>query len=412
MEVKGIGVLNFIITLINIFLIYKISRKLDLDEVKSLIVVTISMTFMSFISLENPCTESIALPFVLFALYNFIKFIIKQEEFNKLQSLYTGFCLGAVLLLRPNIASLWIIYDLFIFFKLLKEKKIKKLFTIVFFSVLGLLIILLPFLIYLICNNALSSFFEIYIMFNIKYMKIKNSSIFSTIEFFINNFCGFLVLTIFISLISMIFLKCSKEKRILSILNFLYLLISIFLLLQPHRVYNHYLIPLLSCIIIPMSMLLKNLKDKIEYIIIPMCVIIIIINILSNINKWKNETIRKEFEVFSLVIQKYTNEEDNVLQMGNLSNIYITSNRKYKGKYFFSWPIAIYDEKYLKEYLEEINKNKPKLIIDFQTMLFNDADLEKKFNNLILEFLDNYYIKLNDYMYLIKDNVNNENLGG
>lgn len=87
--IKGIGILDFIITFAETIIIYKIARKLKLSKTISIIVVILSMAFYSYLCLENPCSESIAMPFILLALYYFIEFIINQEKFNRKESIIT-----------------------------------------------------------------------------------------------------------------------------------------------------------------------------------------------------------------------------------------------------------------------------------------------------------------------------------
>ena len=69
MGIKGIGFLEFVFTLIDVFIIYMIGRRLELKKYKTLVLVILCMTFMSFLYMENPCAESIGLTFILIALY-------------------------------------------------------------------------------------------------------------------------------------------------------------------------------------------------------------------------------------------------------------------------------------------------------------------------------------------------------
>ncbi len=86
---KGIGLLDFIINFADAVLVYEIARKLKLEKTVSIVVVTIFMAFYSYLCLENPCSESMAMPFILLSLYYFIEFIINQNKFYRKESIIT-----------------------------------------------------------------------------------------------------------------------------------------------------------------------------------------------------------------------------------------------------------------------------------------------------------------------------------
>ena len=116
-KTNGIWFMDFLCSIVDVIVIYLIARKFNLSRMKSIIIVAVSVIFLSLLCLENPCTESIALPFILIAFYNFIKFIKNINNFCRKESFITGICLGIALLIRPNLASLWVIYDIYIFLK-------------------------------------------------------------------------------------------------------------------------------------------------------------------------------------------------------------------------------------------------------------------------------------------------------
>jgi len=89
--VKGIGMIGFIATLVDVIFIYKISRKLSLNKSKSVCVVAINMLFLTFLCGESPSAETLALPFILISLFAFIKFILNIDDFKIKESIYTRF---------------------------------------------------------------------------------------------------------------------------------------------------------------------------------------------------------------------------------------------------------------------------------------------------------------------------------
>lgn len=305
-------------------------------------------------------------------------------------------------MLRPNLAVLWVIYDLYIFFKLLKDKEYKKLICIIIFSLIGLFIAILPIIAYLYINNAIQDFIEIYLLFNIKYMGVKEDSLLITINYFRNQGIGFLIISCMITIISIFNSESDKNKKTLSILNSMVLLFSLYFLMSPQRLYIHYLITLIACFVIPTIYILDRINDKRYYdLFFITCFLLIILNLSNTKNRWNNQ-----FDAISYIIQNYTEEEDNVLQLGNLTNIYLVADRQYQGKYFFQKPFLFYDEKIQKDFLEEIETNKPKLIIDAypeRKITPEDNQTTRIFKEKINNFLKENYDSINNVIYLKKE---------
>ena len=305
-------------------------------------------------------------------------------------------------MLRPNLAVLWVIYDLYIFFKLLKDKEYKKLICIIIFSLIVLFIAILHIIAYLYINNAIQDFIEIYLLFNIKYMGVKEESLLITINYFRNQGIGFLIISCMITIISIFNSENDKNKKTLAKLNSIVLLFSLYFLISPQRLYIHYLIALIACFVIPTIYILDRINDKRYYdLFFITCFLLIILNLYNTKNRWNNQ-----FDAISYIIQNYTEEEDNVLQLGNLTNIYLVANRHYQGKYFFQRPFLFYNEKIQNEFLEEIENNKPKLIIDAypeRKITSEDNQTTKNFKEKINKFLNENYDSINNIIYLKKE---------
>ena len=109
-----------------LLLLYKISRLFSNKRIINVISTIICvMPIMIFLQ-EGNYVEEYALPFISYALYTFIKFL-KSDEIKYKEIFINGICLSIVLLLRPNMIALWIVFIPYIFFKFIKEKKHKEL---------------------------------------------------------------------------------------------------------------------------------------------------------------------------------------------------------------------------------------------------------------------------------------------
>lgn len=311
------------------------------------------------------------------------------------------------MLLRPNLISIWIIYDLFIFIKLIKNKNVKQLLNIILYNIIGIIAVSLPIIIYLFINNAFIDFINNYLLFNFKYSDIKESPILKTLYFFIKQTQGILIYILIVNLM-LIFKTKSKSKEKsefqLLLLNIAYYLFTFVLVIIPQRNYTHYAIVMLPTIIIPTSLLLKYLKTNkyINSIFVMLIIFYLIFTVKCYDEFWNNEYTNYIKDV-SLYVKNNTNENDNVLQIGNETNIYVLANRQYKGKYFYQLPVALYSEEIVNEFLEELKSDLPKAIIDVRGS--NYTKINNIFNKEINEILNKNYNTENNIVYLKKGEV-------
>ena len=410
----GIWLLDFISILASEIIIYKIARRFDLDKYKAISISGISMAFLSQMCLENPCTESLALPFILLSLYEFMKFFMDTKTFEKKESIYTGICLGIVLLMRPNLASIWVVYDLYIFIKMLKDKKIKELFNIIIFSFLGLAIAFIPIAIYLLVNNAFMDFINTYLIFNLKYANLKDLSFISTIKYFLGkDNINLIISVLIINITLLVYMYKRKDKNLMIIItSFIWFIFTFYLVIMPQRGYIHYLIPILPTLIMPIVISLKNIKvDKnVFYAFMFFVIIFVSIELIVKLNNNEQNSEQIEnLQDMAEYIQMNTNKDDNVLMLGNLTESYLKTDREYKGKYFYQIPIAYYSEEICDEIINEIKDNLPSIIC------INNCDLKRyyseeeiRFKKEINKILKENYTKLDENIFIRKEEQINE----
>lgn len=398
----GIWILELMCNIANVFIIYKTSKLLLNDKNKSLIVTAICMCFFSYICNENPCTESIALPFILLAFYQFTKFIINSKEFKIKESLLTGISLAIVLLLRPNLATLWVVYYIYILIKLIKQKEIKHLLQIIAWSIIGVAIIFLPMMVYLIVNGALTDFINTYLIFNLKYMSNKESSMVYIIFYFIVN-TNYTIAFIFIIYLALIFLKREldgTENEMLKV-SFIYFIVTFYLIIIPQRDYLHYIIPIVPALIMPLIILWRRMKinKKTNIILMVIFLLYALMITLGTKIKMDNYAENKINKEISEEVKNITDKEDNVLVLGNDTSIYLMSDRQYRGKYLYQIPIANTNEDIAKDVIKEIKNDLPDVIVN---TIDDDEKYSNYFNNEIEKILNESYIKQSDKIYVKK----------
>lgn len=392
---------ELVIFIVNEIFIYKITKIVLSDKytkLKSIIVTAISMIIL-FITLEDfPNTESYSIPFILISLYYFVKNLILK--YNAKSFAIIGFCMSIVLFLRANIIVLWIIIYLYFITKMIIKRKIKELFRLIGYTILGMSICIVPIVIYLRHNNILKEFIEYYLIFNLKYASVNTqNNIWETcIYFFIVTLCIHPII-IFINIL-LIFLKKNVEDRKLLIINLIYYIVSIYIVISPKREYLHYAIILMPCVIIPLSMLIKNkYKYKLAITIgIELYLALIVFGIGYYNIKYKKENLQKyllKIEIIADWLKENTQEDDNILVLGNENIIYNLSERNYKGKFFYQFPVIYNSDDISNKFLQEIKEQMPEYIIVNKYKINNDNNIDRE----ISKILEEQYIQIEEYVY-------------
>ena len=86
-------------------------------------------------------------------------------------------------MLRINMAVVWLVYSVFIFFDLLKKDR-KALLKYITYFIIGNLIVIIPSCVYLLINDAFGDFIHQYIIFNFIYSAENTSSIENSFLYF------------------------------------------------------------------------------------------------------------------------------------------------------------------------------------------------------------------------------------
>ena len=316
-------------------------------------------------------TEEYALFFIMLSLYYFYRDVKKDSLIRISSTIIIGISLGAVLLLRPNMITVWICMSFYILINYVKNKKIKELLKIILIFISSCILFMLPFIIYLIYNNAIIEFINQYVIFNFKYSALhKTTNIYITSTYFIMG-CKNIIISI---LVIFYFLFTNKENKNLLIFSLFNIIISLILVIIPNNLYNHYAIILIPTFIYPITLLFKQL-DKIlleknfnkKEIITVILIFIISMNI-NEFNKYigyfKRSTLQNYPDKYiEEIILNNSTSKDNVLIYGNKAILYLKTNRYTKLKYPYQEPITNIDNELLNEFKKEFYKNKPQLIV-------------------------------------------------
>lgn len=378
----GLFIIEFIIFYIGTIFVYKTSR-IVLSKKLSIIVNLLYMLISFRYFYGGNYTEEYAITFMSIAMYFIIKILYNKEIDKKIYWIIIGATFTINLLIKPTYISIWMAFGIVQLISSIKDKKIKELIKNIGYMIIGILIISVPIMLYLIINNAVSSFIDAYIDMNMKY---SNSSILKRIKSFAElstryKYNQYLLMM----LISNIVLLFSKKinKRTKSFVT-LFSVVSLILTAWAPNVYSHYLIQLSPCAILESIFLGYIIEQKIRekgilnYKVIRelpinfiyICVIIVVTLNVFKITSEHKGIFLKQIKLHKILVEKinevnnYIDEDDEILVLGNNSYYYLLFDKQPEFKYFFQYPIIEYDEKIREETEKYIIEKKPKVIID------------------------------------------------
>lgn len=416
---RGVWFIEFIFMFITVLFAYKIARKFASKPISMLIVLIALAPIYDYFEGGN-FTEEYAFPFQMIALYIFIDFFknpykymsrgdnykskVNFKFFNILVFI-NGICMGCVLFLRPNMISIWIVFCLMVLIYCILKKYYLELlkFFISFFT--GLLIVIIPMIIYLVLNGAFMAFIDDYILFNMMYATDRKISF--IMDVFSEFFTTPIIIFSFVVICSKIYLQIkNKENFYFNVGYLIYMFLTVVLISMSGRMYNHYAMTLLPMLIYPISLLFVyfnkiKLKDEFMTMIVVILITVFvaptwskllfnsIVDIVDKDEPYTNRTIE--------YVKANTDEDDKISVWGNNNVIYNFTKRSSVSKYSYQFSIIAMSEKIEKEYFADLKKNKPKIIVDGQP-LDEYPDLAEKWskflkdNNYELVFEDSYTV--------------------
>ena len=375
-NVLGIWILETVAVCLTLVFLFKIAFKITNNHAKSMLATLLSAITLTVFFDEGNLTEEFALPFITISLYIFVLFILDSTLINKRNIFFTGLFFGAVLLLRPNMISVWLVYYPLLAIKLLKEKEYKKLWQLFIYSIIGVITLVLPFVLYLIYKSAWKDFIYSYLIFNFNYTSIGDKTLIEVIKFFLSKNKIFYIafLSIFI------FTNKKKENAWIYLASILFLLISFYLVVMQKLSYLHYAIVLTPSVIIPFSRLIKYIESKhLIYAFIVLVSLSLSERVLNEIEKVISKDDKPYIEI-SNYIKENTTDNDKILVLGNKCLIYLLSNRDSSSKYPYQVPISNIDKKIEEEIITDLDKCDSNLIVIFSLI---NPNIENKLSQLI-----------------------------
>ena len=397
---KEYGVLFFeLLSLsVTVFVMFRIAR-LFCKSFPSAMAVFVALSLLFNYFEGGNFTEEYAMPFIAVSLLYFISYM-KDQTIPNWKVVVSGICLGAVLMLRPNMISVWIVFCIAITVMQIKNQDINKLIRFILLFLLGVVISVLPILIWLLAKGIFGDFFDAYLIFNFLYSdNVSGDKWWAFFTFFETPVFVFSFFTL------VVFAK----KNWLNSCYIIYLITTIVLMVMSGVPYAHYGMVLIPGLVYPISLLFHNVEilgdEKTRCVISNLLAVYILsvyivsnwIGIVRNIPQIYNDRNSNHMSAVTTevtgMIRGLTDEEDTISVYGNWNALYVLCDRRHATKYSFQFPIGGVNPAIMDEYWNELQEELPPIIV-VSSGYYNDGIKDFLTNN---DYEMRYAENLTDY---------------
>ena len=351
--------------------IFKISR-LSCGVFPSLLIILVCFNPLFWFFGGGNKTEEYAMSFIAWGLFIFLDYFL-NGKINRLRLFVCGFGCGCILMLQPNMASMWVVFCLAVLADAIIKKQLKTIPEFLLFFCLGMLLAIVPFIIWFAAKGALKSFWDTYIGFNYLYTSFRDGGISLSDQWAVA--LTFLsepaILLAFSSITVIFFLK----KDFLSIIYLLYILFALFMASVSGFFYEHYFMVMIPAIAYPISLLFRLCSEKgadsIVSALLAVCLLFFALPEWLNLAAWlpgyyntRNVDCHSEdVKALSAVICENTSAEDRISVYGNWDMLYIHSGRLHATRFSFTAPVIDFSAELKDEYFSELEEELPACII-------------------------------------------------
>ena len=372
----GIWIMDVIVLSISFILFYKILVLKNRRVTSVIITITAALSLAEFYGKGN-IAELFAMPFIALSCYIYACYFYHKTA-TKISLLLFGISFAAVLLLRVNLVAPWCVFCLAILIESICNHSLSNISFYIRWFLLGTGLLLIPFFLWLLINHAFLQFVDQYIVFNINYSTHDSSQQLPRFIVFASFTKKSLV---FVSLVLSLF-PSFKKKDVFSIsLSILIPFSTILCCALSGRLYAHYGIPLIPLCVLALSHSLSTFYQDSAFskpwkeLIISLSMLLVggVFPLVGYIKEYyiPRTGFTPEFLQTISYIQEYSDENDTITVFGNRDSIYFYSNRQSASIYSYQYPIGNVDEQIIRLYFNDLELNKPKLIIVTQSTEWN-----------------------------------------
>ncbi len=365
----GIWIIIFVsLTICSIFCYFTvrniIASKLGAMAATMLLLTTLGGSFAG-----GDTTEIMGLPFICVSLYFLSKNIFLDKEIKPIEAVIIGACLGCVLMIKISMAVLWLILPVFIIIRLCYSRNYRKVLGFLEWGLVGLLLIVIPQIIYLIYVGAFNEFLNIYLGYNFEYVEggSLRDGICALYGYVIQ---GQLILAELVFIIVLASKRTSQKMKVICFVFMIFYALTLLNISFIGHQYSYYAPVILPCLCVPFAWLFGWIEHSIgmdvftleRVFILLICVAIVGVGgIAPTIASVGTHSLSEEDERIIELVQEHTESNDTITVLSNRNYYYLESGRASASRY--SYYIFTNRPEREKEFLVDLEENSPKVII-------------------------------------------------
>ena len=364
---SGVCIIEMVSLTVTLYILFRICR-LFARVFPSVIVVGISISYLNQFLEGGNLVEEYALPFISVSIYYFLDYFTNNRISN-IRLVIIGCSMGAVVLLRLNMIAVWMVFCIAVLVHNIHVGRVKSILIYLMWFCAGLLLFIVPFLLWMVFNDSIKYFISDYLVFNSQYTA-HYSSLYSVLKAAKYFFCEEPIYNI--TFFAMLYI-CCKNRNILNISYIVFMITTILMISMAGLIRNHYGMILVPVIAYPFSMLFcdieKNKNLILNAIMILWAAFVFILPDSIGLMKNLYSVIKEEgyvddnIRMICGIIDEKVNENEPITVYGNWDIIYVLSNRKHATKYSYQFPIAEVNPEILDEYYEELSIDPPRCVV-------------------------------------------------
>ncbi|MDE7418082.1 MAG: hypothetical protein K2N44_17575 [Lachnospiraceae bacterium] len=370
----GVWCMEFVFMAVFLVCAYKIAR-LFCGRGVSCFLTAVAVAPLEYYYEGGNLTEEYAMPFLAIALYLFIDYFL-NEKINSFRLILCGGCFSAVLMLRANMISVWMVFCIAVLVWNIKQKRAIPWNFLLWFLV-GCMIVMLPIVIWLLYGKAFSYFVNDYLLFNLRYISYEERSNlynkYNSTMNFLN--CNLLL----VSIVALLYLIREKNKCFFDSAYLIYVVVTLLSVSMSGMSYGHYGMILIPLFLYPLSRayVVMVSEERGHYAAMSYTILLLFMAFTS----WKSNLdtlanglhirytqqestpLSEEEKVLMWVVTENTSEAEPILVIGNKNSYYLESRRLAASRFSYQLPIAKIANDIREEFVAELVREKPKIII-------------------------------------------------
>lgn len=341
-------------------------------------------------------SEEYALPFTTIAFYLIVKFFKNEFVLKKYEMIVVGACIAALAILRLNILAFLAVAVLGVIIVLLTKKEYKTLITVTVFALIGFVLFLIPFAIYLIKTDSLKMCIDTVYLGVLGFFS--DISIFERVSNVIDmildmrHSLALHFIVVYVVVFPICFIKNKSNRSLLDVLGAISFF-GLFMTLVANSIsganHMHYFMCFIPALIIPVIWLMDSFEkicDKKYWkkAVLPVISLVLVVVFGTNIHLLLidcmgglGKTRSRIYDEMQMCITENTEPTDKIQVFGEGTAVtsYYSTNRLAASEYFYYANGRFSDESkviFADEIAKDVISVKPKLIVFENEAKMND----------------------------------------